>query len=373
MTQIAGMRRLEETTHISGGSGDNWHMTWADDDKQYVALCDGSGWADVEGYTGASYNSRVYAMHGDPPEHTFEHLPGYPDLLSEAPPSPNRSRYYGFGIVAVEGCIYHFLSTPNRRFDEPGPRFVGAKLIYSPDRGRTWMNQNGSPVRWEPWEERSRENMAFFEEPRQAFSLLSVLQMGRNYEQNEDGYVYVYAPNGSDEGTMNQLVMFRVTKNRILDRSAYEFFVSRNQDGSASWSSDIGDRGVVHTFPPGWVNTKIHPYAWHPSLAYNAPLGLYMMANWGMGCDADGMWFGKPSYLGFWTAERPWGPWTQVHEETAWTPLGDPQARAYQPQISPKWIAEDGRSFWLVFTDFRPAAEGRSYYCFNCQKVAVLV
>jgi hypothetical protein len=96
------------------------------------------------------------------------------------------------------------------------------------------------------------------------------------------------------------------------------------------------------------------------------------MVNWGMGCSSDGMWFGKPSYLGFWTAATPWGPWTQVHEEIAWTPGGDPGARAYQPQISPKWIAEDGKAFWLVFTDFQVVDDRRPYYSFNYQKVEIL-
>jgi hypothetical protein len=81
-------------------------------------------------------------------------------------------------------------------------------------------------------------------------------------------------------------------------------------------------------------------------VVYNAPLELYLMANWGMGCAADGMWFGKPSYLGFWISKTPWGPWEQIHEETAWMPLGDAGARAYQPQISPKWIADVRRSGW---------------------------
>ena len=171
---------------------------------------------------------------------------------------------------------------------------------------------------------------------------------------------------------MNQMVMFRVPKQRLLDRSAYEFFVARKPDGSAHWSANIGERGAVHTFPAGWVNTGVHPYAWHPSVAYNAPLGCYMMLNWGMGCSADGMWFGKPSYLGCWAAEFPWGPWTQVHEETAWTPLGDKLARVYQPQIAPKWIAPAGKSFWMAFTDFQVLEGERPYYCFNCQQVEIL-
>jgi hypothetical protein len=215
--------------------------------------------------------------------------------------------------------------------------------------------------------------MLFLDEPGECFSLLTVLQMGQNYDANEDGYVYLYAPNGNTEGTMNQLVLCRVPKERILDRAAYEFFVARRSDDSARWSPQIEERGIVHTFPAGWVNQFIHPYAWHPSVVYYAPCELYLMANWGMGCDQDGNWFGKPSYLGFWTAPAPWGPWTQVHEEEAWTPAGDQGARAYQPQIAPKWISEDGRSFWLVWTDFQLIQDKRPYYCFNCQKVAVLL
>jgi hypothetical protein len=370
MTTITGLQRLEDTTIRAGGNGDNWHMTWASDDRQYAGLCDGKGWADVPGYTGMSYNARIYGINGDPPHIAFEHLPGYPDLYSEA--FPNFSRYYGFGILALDERIIQFLSTPNHPFSLPDPRFVGAKLIYSPDLGRTWRNQDGSPVRWEPWEERTRENMAFFCEPGDAFSLLTVLQMGRNYRDNPDGYVYVYAPNGNTEGTMNQLVMFRVRRERVLERPAYEFFAARNPDGSAEWTADINARGIVHTFPSGWVNTQVHPYAWHPSVVYNAPLGVYLMANWGMGCAPDGMWFGKPSYLGFWTASRPWGPWTQIHEETAWMPAGDPEARAYQPQIAPRWIAPDGKSFWLVWTDFQVIDDRRPFYAFNMQQARIL-
>jgi hypothetical protein len=371
MTNIKSMQRMEETTIRAGGIGDNWHMTWAKDDKQYVSLCDGQGWADIPGYEGKNYNSRAYCIHGDPPGFTFEHLPGYPDLLSER--FPNFSRYYCFGILALDDLIVQFLSTPNHPFSLPDPRFVGIKLIYSPDKGKTWRNQDGSsPVSWEPWDDRNNDNMLFFFEPDDAFSLLTVLQMGKNYEHNTDGFVYVYAPNGNTKGTMNQLVLFRVRKERVLDRSAYEFFAERNPDGAATWTKDINARGVVHTFPSGWVNTQTHPYAWHPSVVYNAPLGVYMMANWGMGCSPDGAWFGKPSYLGFWTAPQPWGPWTQVYEDAEWTPANDQGARAYQPQIAPKWIAEDGKSFWLVWTDFQVLEDTRPFYSFNAQRVEIV-
>ena len=90
MREISAIQRLEETTRRSRCNGDNWHMTWAEDDKQYTALCDGRGWPEIPGYSGKSYNTRVYAITGDAPDHSVEHLPGYPDLLSEASPNVNQ-------------------------------------------------------------------------------------------------------------------------------------------------------------------------------------------------------------------------------------------------------------------------------------------
>jgi len=369
MKTIKGLERLPHTTLHLGGHGDNWHMTWADDDRQYVSLCDGNG---PPGTPNDRYhNSRAYAISGDPPDVTFDYLPGYPDLIGVDEPLGS-NRYYNFGILAREGKLYQFLSTPNHQFREPDSRFVGAKLITSPDNGSTWSNQDGSaPVVWEPWEQRDGRNMLFFNEPGECFALLTVLQMGQGYCDNRDGFVYLYAPNGNVEGTMNQMVMCRVPTDRILSRDAYEFFVALRPDGSAEWTTKIEDRGIVYTFPSGWVNRTVHPYAWHPSVVYYAPLGLYLMANWGMGCSPEGKWFGKPSYLGFWTAPSAWGPWTQVHEETEWKPEGEAKARAYQPQIAPKWISPDGLSFWLVWTDFQVLNGGMPYYSFNMQEVQV--
>ena len=91
MGTITGIRRLERTICRYGSregpgpvrsGGDNWHTTWANNDKQYVALSDGFGWPEVAGYAGRPYNTRVYAINGDAPDHTFEYLPGYPDLYT---------------------------------------------------------------------------------------------------------------------------------------------------------------------------------------------------------------------------------------------------------------------------------------------------
>jgi hypothetical protein len=52
-------------------------------------------------------------------------------------------------------------------------------------------------------------------------------------------------------------------------------------------------------------------------------------------------------------------------------PAGDRNARAYQPQIAPKWIAADGKAFWLVWTDFQNIDGQKPYYSFNAQRVEV--
>jgi hypothetical protein len=124
---------------------------------------------------------------------------------------------------------------------------MGSKLIWSPDGGNNWCNQDGSsPVVWESWEARSRATMVFFEETQDAFSLLTLLQMGRGYEHNRDGSVYVYSPNGSGDGTMNELVMFRVPRRHVRDRRAYEFFA-----GFAAVAAPVGR----------WISTSARPCA----------------------------------------------------------------------------------------------------------------
>jgi hypothetical protein len=369
--------RGDDTTLRLGGNGDNLHLSWAADGRQYFSLDDGTGWFRERERMD---NSRLWAVEGEPHDATFHDVPAYPELSF---PSEHDfaggpvALYYGLGVLALDGCIFHFLSTTEGRRDSMALSFTGVKAVYSPDNGRTWCNQDGStPVVWEAVGRRSRDTMLFFEEPQRAFSALTILQMGRNYELNRDGYMYAYAPNGATDGTMNQQVLFRTPKDRVLDRGAFEFFAGLRSDGSASWSAQIADRAVVQTFPAGFVSAE-HAHSWIPSVVYNEPLGLYLMSNWGMPWCADPAAFAsRPSYLGFWTALQPWGPWEQIHEEPEWLPCGDANARAYEAQIAPKWIAPDGKSFWLVWSDFQSQTiEGEvqmPYYAFNTQRVDVL-
>jgi len=181
--------------------------------------------------------------------------------------------------------------------------------------------------------------------------------MGRGYEANGDGYIYAYATNGDSRETGNQLILFRVSRTRIRDRAAYEVFAGSDARDGVAWSCDVRNRQAVHCFPEGWISSNSvdgqFTMGWSVNVVYNPPLGLYMLVANGIGVAENGGWYGKPSYLGFWVAANPWGPFRQIHEDTAWTPGADPAARCINPEIPPRWIAADGKSFWLVWADYQ--------------------
>ena len=369
--RIRSIKRLEETTLRLGGTGDNWHTTWAKDDKQYVCMCDGTGW---RGMPQASYNSRMYTIVGDPPKPTFEYMPTYPELLTRRE-NDEACRYYNFGVLALDERIYQFLSAPNRPFYEPAPRFVGAKLIYSPDLGRTWHNQDGStPVRWELWKERSKSNMAFFEEEGDAFSLLTVLQMGRNYQYNSDGFVYVYAPQ-RQSGRHDEPVgdVPRGQEQDLGSRRLRIFRRATRRWRRAMVASHRGSRRRPH-LPRGLGETATSTpmpgsRAW--STTRRSGFISWSTGAWAAGRMADGS--ASPATWDSGPRRSLGDRGHRSTKKTAWMPANDRNARAYQPQIIPKWIAKDGLSFYLVWTDFqRIEGKGSLYYAFNTQKVQVV-
>jgi hypothetical protein len=352
--------RREETLMRYGGDGLCRVLAWTADDRQLLGVADGCGWPENPmGMVRRYRTSNLYWLGGDPTNATIRQIPGYPEIpMSRL--IEDKSPYYGdliFGAsaLAVDGCIYQFLATgrawnPLAHPNERGSHFVdGMKLIYSPDNGETWHNQDGStPVVLETRKQHSLDTLMWFEEPT-GVMFGPFVQMGQDYRDNRDGYVYLSAPNGRTASTQNQLVMCRVPKVRICVREAYEFFAGLRPNGEAVWAENVEDRGIVHTFPEGW---STHPVelsaAWNPDITYNAPLGIYMMhATHDLG--RKGGW-GAP-YLGIWIAANPWGPWQQIYEEEYFTVLGNPESIPFGIGVVPKWTSQDGESYWVSFAE----------------------
>lgn len=338
-------------------------LTWAADDRQIIATSDG---VNVIGPPKKAFHTCVIGLRGDPENARFEDVPSFPHMpitVIEGELDVPAS-YWGESCLAVGNRIYQFTMTTNHPYIKtdgsfwPDFRAAGSKLIYSPDNGVTWLNQHGSPVAWEDWNKRSRNSMAFFnEEPLGAFATPKFLQMGKAYQANTDGYAYVYSSCGDITGNPDQLVMFRVPKEKILDRGSYEYFSGRRSNGEAEWSGELARRAAVHTFPTGWASTKaddgMMPFGWSVNVVYNEPLELYMLVAQGNGVGPDGGWHAKPGYLGIWVGKTPWGPFEQVHENSAWTIPGNPDSRPFWPQIAPKWTSADGKSIWIAWSDYQ--------------------
>lgn len=236
--------------------GDNWFSTCGSDGDFYTSQCDGRGWLDKNENQREFKNNQIWRLTGHP-ENSLqaEMLEGYPDysrtgiteiygpvIPPDNPtkfPLPNSKEkdgwnWYGYGIVSIDGNMYQFISHCAERYGWGW--FDGTQLIWSPKDDEKWLRWNGSDAsdrnRWLLNE--GENKLMFFNEPEYAFSFISVAQFGRDYEENKDGYVYLYSPEGKLKSST--LSMARVKKKDILNRSKWEYFIRTNDKGIAEWA-----------------------------------------------------------------------------------------------------------------------------------------
>ena len=374
-TKITGVR-FDSTVFrspIAPTGGDNFHMTWAANGDQYASLDDGYGW-----WSDHNYNTRLVRIYGDSPPYY-----GVDRDVGEYPLLEGRKGWYGFGCIAIGDDLYQFISRLTGR-DLP----EGCKLAYKMADSNAWLHHDGTPLSFG-----AADPHFFWHRENGAFGWVTILQMGRGYELNTDGYVYVYSHNGRGEGTMNQITLARVRKENILAPNAYEHFQSRDAGGDAQWTSRFSSGNPVVTFPSGWVPSDF-AFAWTPYVIYNPGLRTYMMMASGNGKD-NGTMFNAPDCLVMYQAPSPWGPWRLFYKDDHWIADVDykkwldennyvdddiyahepePElTRLYSPVVSPRWISEDGKTLWFIYSDYKKWLQfdhKQSFnYRFNMQKV----
>ncbi len=373
----------------SGDNGDNWCLTWAADGDLYTSQCDGRGWLNEDGSKRNFKNNHIWRISGGPDSASFKTtmLTNAPDYSRKAQEViygpiepgdayeefPQKDRldvwnWYGYGIVSIDGNIYQFISHVGDGFGFGW--FDGSQLIWRPKEQKSWKRWNGTDANDDDkWLLNEGGNQQFFyKEPDLAFSFITIAQFGQDYVENKDGYVYLYSPEGKEKAA--NLNMARVMKENILDKNKWEYFVKTKEDGDAEWvAGDISKRGIVHTFPEGWGF-----YSWSPSVVWNEKLGLFIMAV--AGTQKPGTGGVLEDYMHYETAglmmlysETPWGPWHQFYWDESWD-VGNPENRAYLPQLSPKWISDDGKSMYMVFSD---CTQGYTiHYKWNMQKFSLV-
>jgi hypothetical protein len=282
---------------------DNWPVTWGDDGALYTAYGDGYGFDPIVPEKLGLGFARV---EGDPPD-----IRGINVRSNGENAGYGRNGKKGSGILMVDGVLYLWLF----HADEQGGQ---AQLAWSNDRARSWT--------FSDWK---------FEE----FGLCAFINYGQNYSGARDGYVYTVSHDSPRADVpSDRMILMRVPKVRIADRTAYEFFARLDENGRPVWTADINGRGAVFEHRDACLRSGI---------SCNRALGRYMW--WqhlpnepGHKDRGDTRFAGG---FGIYEAPEPWGPWSTVYFTERWD-IG-PGERAEFPA---KWMSPDGKTLYLVFS-----------------------
>jgi hypothetical protein len=185
-----------------------------------------------------------------------------------------------------------------------------AQLAWSVDHGATWT--------WADWRLTT------------SFGCPTFLNFGRDYSGARDDFVYIYSHDANSAyERADHMVLARVPKQRVTQRSAYEFFQRLDAQGRPVWTRQIDERGAVMTSTGR---------CYRSSVSYNAGLQRYLWVQTGLGKDTR-----FAGGLTIYDAPDPWGPWTTVFATDAWD-VGPGETASFPP----KWIDPGGRVLHLL-------------------------
>jgi CubicO group peptidase (beta-lactamase class C family) len=283
-----------ETIIRKARGSDTWPLTWADDDGLYTAFGDGNGF---EPGTPEKLSLGFARVDGSPGDFTGSNIRS---------PSGERKGDGALGekasgMLSVGGVLYLWARNAGN-----------SRLAWSPDHARTWN--------WCDWR---------FET---SFGCPTFLNFGGDYAGARDDYIYAYSPDSdSAYRAADRMVLARVPKRRIVERSAYEFFQGIGREGTPVWTRDIAGRGAVSSSMGG---------CYRSSIAFDAGLRRYLMCQILPGGDAR-----FRGGFGIYDAPQPWGPWTTAYFTEEWD-VGPGETCS----LPTKWISPDGRTVYLVFS-----------------------
>lgn len=311
--------RFDWSTHLRLATGsDNWPVTWAGDDNQYVVWGDGGGFGGTNG-TGRS-SLGVARLEGN--WHDFKATNVWGGYRGENDHNVTGKSY---GIVCIGDVLYMWVGMLETKEDP----FKEVKIAASTDKGASWKFSDWSFTREE------------------GVMMPTVCNYGRDYEGARDEFVYSYlirfqSYEGPDDypdkvdwlncQKPGLIDLARVPKEKILDRDAYTFF-SGLKDGNPTWTTDIRQRKPVFENPAG--------VGWCINVSYNIGLQRYMLTT-----EHTETHRGN---IGIFDAPDPWGPWTTVCYQQKWGEGHFPLNTFYW-NFSNKWMGDDGKSFSLIFT-----------------------
>ncbi len=284
-----------ETIRRRGSDCDNFPATWADDGDLYTAHGDCRGFLPLRPQKLGLGFAKVT---GGPADFEGINIPADADNTGQGAKGKKAS-----GLLMVDGVLYLWARNAGN-----------SQLAWSTDHARTWT--------WADWKFTT------------SFGHPAFLNFGKNYAGARDNYVYIYSPDhDSAYEQASGLVMARVPKNRIRERSAYEFFKAIDNRGRPAWTKDLAGRGRVFSNPPAGI--------YRTQVSYNPALKRYFLNHILIGSDHVRFQGG----FGIYDAPEPWGPWTTVYYTPTWD-VGPGENQHFPP----KWMSADGKVMHLIFS-----------------------
>jgi hypothetical protein len=283
--------------------GDNWPVTWADDDAIYTTWGDGTGFMPkVERKLSCGF-ARVT---GTPEMFRGDNIRSEAEQLGAG-----RRGKKGWGILSVGGTLYLWLGHADQRG-------AAAQLASSHDHAKTWS--------FADWK---------FNE----FGLIGFVNFGRNYAGARDDFVYAYSHDGPRADTpADRFILMRAAKDQLADRDAWEFFRGYDDAEAPQWTSDIAKRSAVFENRGSCLRS---------AMTYNAGLRRYLW--WQQIPQPPGHRDrGDTRFEGgfaIYDSPEPWGPWTTAYFTPKWD-VGPGE----HGDFPAKWMSADGRTLHLVFS-----------------------
>jgi hypothetical protein len=288
-------------------SGDNWPIAWVNDNLQITIFCDGKGFSEEAPNLSQGF-ARVF---GNPPDFRAENFTSDADT----PMGGGSKGIKASDMIIVDGVLYMFV----RNYKPPGSDdFTNARLAVSKNLGVNWT--------WADWH---------FSD---TFGCPAFVQFGEDSKGARDDYVYIASQaNDSAYGYSPDIVMARVKKGSVMERTHYDFFIGLDESGKPLWSQDIIKRKPIFTDPKGTQRIAI---------TYNVALRRYILAT----SHLAGKNVTHTAALGIFEAPEPWGPWLTVYYDDHWSVKDGQDCRTYHHRFPAKWISADGKTMWLLYS-----------------------
>jgi hypothetical protein len=292
-----------DTIAIQARDGDNWPVTWAQDDAIYTTWGDGTGFSPkVEEKLSCGFAK----VTGGP-----ENFKGVNIRSTAEQSGQGRAGLKGWGMLSLGDVLYLWFGHADKKGGE-------AQLAWSNDQARTW--------KFADWR---------FPE----FGLVGFVNFGKGYQGARDEFVYAYSHDGPKADVpADRFILMRASKVKVTEKGAWEFYEKPGPDGKPVWTHDMAKRGGVFQHRDGCLrsamtlNPALKRYLWWQQIPLPA----------GAKDRGDTRFTGG---FAIYDAPEPWGPWTTAYFTNEWD-FGPGE----HGDFPAKWMSADGLTMHLVFS-----------------------